>query len=501
MLKHCLKVSILLGMTLTTWVVMAAAPMLTQRVVCENVQIPLPKQITKEAPPAVETFTYTWTRGNKSGTEERYDPRQLWEADQRLGMWSDEDGNTYELVQPKSVIDSFDRGVDSNYAQPMKHVLKDDYKQNRQKVGKLARKRLPEWLEDWTGKSFEAPQKLRAVGNVSQALFAQASDTVALVFFFKKAPNQPYALIIRSKNGRPEEWKAVLTRAMGGLALGSKFKPAADTPQEGWNTIDGKHYRVLSNLPKSYEKFQRDLLNEMEAMRTVYTKYIPEPKRMKIPTSVIRVFATPEEYHAYAGAGEGWSSGVFSTTHRELVVMGNVDEGSKKEQKENIQQITFHEGTHQYLFSISPPATHIPIWFNEGHATFFETFTVKSTPGVGRKGPTVVGTPNLSYRLETVQRDSRFCTPSGLAQLMAFTPEAFYQGNHRDVAYASAWVLVHWLRTEAPPELATTLNQYYQLICKGKTQEEVGEKIYPPAVLEKISQGLMEFLNKQEYRR
>jgi hypothetical protein len=475
----------------------AKVPALERRVTCDKLQLPLPKNITQEAAPPVEIFTYKWMRGKESGTEERYDPRQLWEAEQRLGMWSDAQGNLYELVKPLSRLDSFRRGIETEYRQDMYHVLKEEYKQNRKAVGKVKRKELPAWLEDWTGELFYKPQTLRAMAAVEWELFVPARERVALLFCLRKEPNQAYALIIKTAEDEPSAWKSALTRAMGRIAFTSKLRPK-QTQQEGWNTLSGKHYQVLSNLPKSYERFQRTLLNDMEAMRTVYAQYLPAPKKMKVPTSVIRLFATPEEYHAYAGSGDEWSSGVFSTTHRELVVMGNVEAGSKDEQKEDMQRVTFHEGTHQYLFSISPPATLIPIWFNEGHATFFETFTLKTTTGPGARRK-VTGVPHLSPRLLVVQQDSRFCTAAGLAQLMSLSHQAFYEEQHRNAAYASAWVLVHWLRTEAPEALAQTLNQYYALICKGKSPQEALSQVYPRAVLEQIAEGLMTFLEENEY--
>lgn len=488
---------LLLGLSLAPWSAWAKVPMMDRRVTCDQLQLPLPKSIKQEAAPPVETFTYKWVRGKESGTEERYDPRQLWEAEQRLGIWSDAQGNAYELVKPLTRLDSFRKGIETVYQQNMYHVLKEEYKQNRKEVGKVAKKELPAWLEDWTGELFYKPQPLRAIGAVGQAMMVPACERVALIFYLRKEPNQPYALIIKTATDEPTAWKSTLTRALGSIAFTSKLRPA-QTKQEGWNTLSGKHYQVLSDLPKSYSAFQRKLLDNMEAMRTVYTQYIPEPKKMKVPTSVIRLFATPEAYHAYAGSGDEWSSGVFSTTHRELVVMGNVEAGSKDEQKDDIQRVTFHEGTHQYLFSITPPATRIPIWFNEGHATFFETFSLKTTTGPGKRRK-VTGTPHLSPRLLVVQHNAQFCSPAGLATLMSFSHEAFYQEQHRDAAYATAWVLVHWLRTEAPEELAQTLNQYYALICKGKSQEEANRQVYSPAILAQISEGLMAFLEDNEY--
>lgn len=488
-LRSALTPVLVVSGVLVPWMVLAKVPAFAQRVTCGELQVPLPGQISNEAPPAVETFTYTWTRGGESGTEDRFDPRQLWEAEQRLGKWTDHEGNTYELVQPQSVVDSFEVGFEQKYSNPAPHVLKEEYKANRREVGKLARKDLPEWLKDWTGKTFGKPQQVRAMGAVRQALIAEAEGMAALIFFLRSDQNQPYALLVTTPKDPPRAWKGTLTRAVGGIAPASKLLKS-NRKQEGWNTVEKPPYRVLSNLPGQYAKFVERLLTEMRQMRKIYTTYIPEPSRMKVPVSVIRIFATPEEYHAYAGAGDEWSAGVFSSTHRELVVMGDTTSGSKKEQAEDIRMVTFHEGFHQYLFSITPPNVEVPLWFNEGHATFFETFR-RAGKGAG---------PEPSRRLEDVRRDPRFCSPEGLERLMNFSREAFYQEENRMTAYASSWLLVHWLRTEAPKPLEATLNQYYHLLCEEKTHAEAMEEVYTPEVLAEISKGLREFLRTHRYK-
>lgn len=465
----------------------AKVPAFAQRITCDSLRIPLPKGIATEAPPAVETFTYTFQRGRQSGTEERYDPRQLWEQEQRLGKWSDDNGNIYELLAPKSVIEAFDKGFEEKYTQLMPHVLKEEYDLNRKKVGKLSRKKLPQWLNDWTGEAFSPPQQLKAMGALRQALFAESSTFAALIFFLKSTPNQPYVLLIHTPNDPPSAWKTPLSRALAGIApVGKQLKSHTEAQIDGWQILEKPPYRIYSNLPKQHARFLNTLLVNMVQMRQVYTTYLPEPKRLKVPISVIRVFASPEEYRAYVGDNLEWSAGCFSSTHRELVVMGDAEEESKDKQKEDIRSTTFHEGFHQYLFLISPPTVEIPLWFNEGHATFFETFMLT------RNGPK----PQLSPRINEVQTDSRFCTPEGLALLISFKRDIFYHPKNRTAAYASSWLLVHWLYTEASESLRGTLNDYYRLLCKGKTPEEAQTAVFTPDILEQISTGLFRFLEK-----
>lgn len=479
-------------------ILIAKVPTFDQSVICEEIALPLPKGVMKEAPKVVETFTYSYVRGRKSGTEERYDARQLWEDEQRLGRWVDKAGNVYELVALTSIVEDFGKGIPAGSVGRQQgemgttyHLTKEMYKENRKAVGKLNRKELGQWLIDWTGEAFKAPQNLKVMGNVSRAMYVESSRSVALIFFLKVKATRPYGLLIYPAKDPPSAWKSALTRVVSGVKVNRFKQDNTPTNQGGWQEIEGEYYRVYSNLPLQQSRFLEKLIANMTQMRKVYTTYLPEPKGIKVPQSVIRVFASPEAYRAYVGAEMAWSSGFFSSTHRELVVMGNAESGSSRQMKDDIRSITFHEGFHQYLFLITPPTIRVPIWFNEGHATFFETFQMK--------GGTLA--PTLSQRLQEVANNPRFCSPEGLAQLLSFDHDTFYLEQNRMAAYATSWLLVHWLYTEAPKALRETLRVYYAQICKEKTVAQAQAKAYPPEVLKQISQGLLKFLEKNtDYR-
>ena len=452
----------------------AAVPQFTENIACGPVRLRLPKGVEATPMPALESYRFIRQMPDGSATEfDAFAPEQLWRRDQRLGAWADKEGNRYELVAPKSRLGG-------PYSQTV--VTQEEYDRVQAQTGVLKPSALGMWLGEWAQATCGKPQPLRPLGAVRAAQFATVGNAAALVFFLKAAPRQPYVLLITPAQEPPERWRAALGRALAGFAASGTGLSGTAKEAGGWITIDRPPYRVHTDLPKRDRKWLDTLLDDMLAIRRAYTQAFPEPKGTQVPTSVIRVFADPAEYLAYAGEGQEWSGGFFSGLRRELVVKGDA-EAEADERRETIRSTTFHEGFHQYLFLITPPLAQVPIWFNEGHATFFETFRVRD----GRAAP------GPSRRRDAAREARGLRSADGLARLLAMSQEEFYAegaGQH----YAVAWALVSWLRTEAPDDLKALLPRYYARLCARKTQLEANAEVFPPETLTRIAEGLERYL-------
>lgn len=452
-----------------------AVPGFRQNVTCPPLRLRLPEGSAAEQLPPTETFRYvrTWNDGRTEEVE-CYDPEQLWRAEQRLGLWEDREGNRFELLAPASR-----RGGPFKRA----HVTREEYNAAKEAVGTLKPAEIGAWLGEWTGSPCGKPESLRPVGAVRQARFAVAGGDAVLLFYLKGEGGGPYALRVTPADGNPAAWKKALGQALGGFALAGRA-PAA--PTKGWITLEEPPYRVYTDLPRKDHRALNRLLADMKVIRAAYANLFPLPADSETPLSTIRVFGRRADYQAYVGEGMAWSGGVFSTTKRELVVLADSDEESNTVRREAIRSVAFHEGFHQYLFLVTPTLATVPTWFNEGHATFFETFRVRGGQGE----------PTVSPRLETARRAEGMRSAKGLAALMGASQEVFY-GAGRDAAYAVSWLLIHWLRTEAPAELRPLPDRYYALLCQGATPAEAQAKVFPAAVLSEIAEGLETFVSRQ----
>ncbi len=458
----------------------ARPPAMRQAVTCPPLRLRLPEGSAAEQLPPVETFRYTRSFADGSVTEwEKFDPEQLWRSEQCLGVWKDRSGNRFELLAPKSRRrESYD----------VKHLTREEYDKAQKALGVLQPADLGAWITDWCGVECGRPQTLRSVGAVRQARFAVAGNHAFLIFFLKAEANRPYILHVQSADEPASAWKGVCEQALGGFAVASGRAIDATAPGKGWITIEKPPYKVYTDLPRKDHRALNRLLGDMQVIRAAYAALFPQPKERETPQSTIRVFAQKNDYHTYVGDEMEWSVGFFSSTKRELVVLADSKDESNKARREEMRKITFHEGFHQYLFLVTPPKVSVPTWFNEGHATYFETFRIRS----GKAKPA------LSYRLEIARKARARRSAKGLAELMASSRESFYDDN-RNSAYAVAWLLVHWLRTEAEAPLNTLLDRYYALLCKGVTPAEAQAQLFPESVLKTIAEELDDYLSKESY--
>lgn len=461
----------------------ASIPSFTTNVNIDGIRFRLPSNAAKQADEALETFRY-WRQipGQPKEELECYQPDQLWRIEQHKGLWEDKDENSYELVKPfsrKKVVDISSTG--------RQHATREEYDQVY-KDSVLERSDLVGWILDWTGEEASKPSKLKGSGSVLGGFFYTTDTYAILILYFRADRDQPYVLIVKPNETEPERWKSTLSRAMSGFSM-NKGKSLSSNSNEkvvkgGWYSIEKPPYRIHTDLAQKNRKSLNDLLNEIQVIRKEYTKLFPEPYGTEIPTSVIRIFSDPDDYREYVGPDHQWSSGLFSTTHRELLVRAD-DEDKGKERKDEIREIAFHEGWHQYFFLITPAGSGVPIWFNEGFATYFETFRVSNK----------VARPRKSRRASQALALTHMQTVEGLKTFMRCTNEDFYGPNRLDY-YAMAWAITATIINSKDPLLKGTLQAYYKELLNGLSPEEAREKIFTDEVLEALSDALPKYLKR-----
>lgn len=106
-------------------------------------------------------------------------------------------------------------------------------------------------------------------------------------------------------------------------------------------------------------------------------------------------------------------------------------------------RLLFHETVHAWMHDSFGMTS--PLWFCEGLAEYFSTFTVQD----GRPRPGAV-LPSVFYHLPNPRIRAR--------DLMGFDRERFY-GAAFQMLYASAWALVTYLMEEQPADVSSLLNQ------------------------------------------
>ena len=134
-----------------------------------------------------------------------------------------------------------------------------------------------------------------------------------------------------------------------------------------WHFTGAEEFAVIDDLPA--RGFVETLTNDFPVMRLKYAAAIPSPLDGSNVLSVVRIYATRDEYldalETDGMTNMAWSAAYWSPQRRELVA--HLSANGEKELMRTIR----HEAFHQYL---SYAASMIPVspWFNEGYAQYFE---------------------------------------------------------------------------------------------------------------------------------
>ena len=200
-----------------------------------------------------------------------------------------------------------------------------------------------------------------------------------------------------------------------------------------WWEQETPQYKFMTDLDKSSGgKFVKDAMRLMEAMRKSYEFYVPKQK--DIGVCKVRVFKTLDGYREYrqsTGDDDKSSCGLWDPSREELLV-------SAADQKD-AQNTMRHEAFHQYLHYATGNGNHA-MWFNEGHATFFENVRYNGANNTVR----VVDEGN---RAMWVSRSPE-AHARHMKNILRMTHEQFYSGD-MNLNYCTAWALTYFLEKGA----------------------------------------------------
>lgn len=261
----------------------------------------------------------------------------------------------------------------------------------------------------------------------------------------------------------------------------------------GWWYLESPNYIFVSNQTdrSGMERIRRQL----ERGRSCYMNWFPPQVKID-EVSVVRIFNDRDEYLRYAGESMEWTAGYWSANHRELVISPLGQDVSKKIQRKEITETTFHEGFHQYLYYASGKLSY-PTWFNEGSAKFFE--------GIESQGETgQVELPDSNRY--TIKRLFASKQEYDLDKLLKMTQEEFYDKKTVSRNYALANALVYYLLKGAPANgekrYDGIMTRYYHTFCKTKNQETAQKEAFGTIDLKKLSADLTDFwTNERQIKR
>ena len=491
--------------------------------------------------PAPTVYPYVARESTGTGDAPRridmYDPYEVWRIEQNGGLWTDDYGNVLVIA---ALTEPFP-GVSPN----RRHMTREEYDRRkaaaRKSAGAWTQDRILQWVTDFTGATkAEAEAIKRPPFNLAKLLkftfHGIPAQKLAYAFQMKRRT-------IGSRQSRGETWVfaifnlnpmvnveaarqeirsnflpsiiTVKAPIRPGAQTGPEPKTHKATPPgsapnqyeasrkrvadsirnlENWWYEETPNYIILSNLRKRHRVMVRHLRTNIEIMRNAYTQLVP-PRRDIASVSVIRIFATPEEYETFVGPDYRWTGGLWMSNKKELVIRP-IDWGGSRDQRDRVLSVAYHEGFHQYLAHALDENLASP-WFNEGHAALFEAADLRGTRLQIPENQDHVKPLELLAKAKKL--DVRPILPMDYAR--------FYAGTDDDRRrnYALAWGLIYYLRKAAPAlekkQYLTIADRYCEALVKTGHPTVASALAFKDVDLAALNGDLTDFWNSRGQRR
>ncbi len=194
--------------------------------------------------------------------------------------------------------------------------------------------------------------------------------------------------------------------------------------KDTWVSVRTKNFLMLGNAS---EKEIRRVALKLEQFREAFTNLFPNIRfNTPVPTTVI-VFKSDSSFAPFkpnpnvAGYFQSGQDVNYITLTTE--VRGQQDPFS----------VIFHEYTHLLINNTFPRA---PVWFNEGLAEYYSTFSITDDQKV------VMGIPKVSHVFRL--RESQMLPLKTLFEVDHRSPH-YNERDKQSIFYAQSWVLMHYL--------------------------------------------------------
>lgn len=260
------------------------------------------------------------------------------------------------------------------------------------------------------------------------------------------------------------------------LAVASLSAPAA-YGKDNWLAIRSKNFLLVGNAS---EKQIRQVATRLEQFREVFAQLFPKAVHSTpVPTTVI-VFKSDESYRPFkpnpnvAGYFQPGRDVNYITLTTEL--HGEQDPFN----------VIFHGYTHLLINNTTP---NVPLWFNEGLAEYYSTFSISEDTKV------VLGSPISNHVF--LLRENKMLPLRTLFQVDE--KSAYY--NERDkqsIFYAESWALIHYLVLGKEGQRLTQMSHFLNLMSTGTPMEAAFQQAFA-MTFEAMEKELREYIKHDRY--
>ena len=246
--------------------------------------------------------------------------------------------------------------------------------------------------------------------------------------------------------------------------------------KDSWISVRTKNFYLIGNAG---EKDIRKVGLKLEQFREVFTRLFPNMRfNTPVPTTVV-IFKSDSSYAPFkpnantAGYFQAGPDVNYITLTTEL--NGQQDPFS----------VIFHEYTH---LLVENTFADVPLWFNEGLAEYYSTFTITDDQKVR------LGTPIGSHVF--LLRESKMLPLRTLFEVDHKSPH-YNEAKKQGIFYAQSWALMHYLIIGKTGQLEH-LGKFMELIAANKPLEEAFQQAFGTP-MEALEKELREYVKKQRF--
>jgi tetratricopeptide (TPR) repeat protein len=247
--------------------------------------------------------------------------------------------------------------------------------------------------------------------------------------------------------------------------------------KDSWLTVRSKNFLLIGN---ANEKQIRQVGMRLEQFREVFSQLFPKAiHSTPVPTTVI-VFKSADSYRpfkpnpnvaGYFQAGEDVNYITLTTE-----VRGEQDPFT----------VIFHEYTHLLINNTSP---NVPLWFNEGLAEYYSTFSISDDTKV------LLGSPISSHVF--LLRENKMLPLRTLFKVDEKSPY-YNERDKQSIFYAESWALMHYLILGKDGQRVTQMGNFLKLMSASVSLEEAFQQAFSMS-FESMEKELREYIKRDRY--
>jgi tetratricopeptide (TPR) repeat protein len=228
--------------------------------------------------------------------------------------------------------------------------------------------------------------------------------------------------------------------------------PAPADKPETWVEVASPHFNVLSN---DGEKTARRIAQQFEQIRILYSRALSQNLRLD-PGIPIVIIAAKNEKSLSQIIPEYWAQ--KGNTHPAGLFVPNSETNYIALRTDVEGEFPYLTVYHEYVHLIvNLNFQHIPVWVNEGYATFLGSATLQYKSGR-------LGQPNAS---ELYVLSQTKLLPLDVLFRVGHDSPYYNEAEKTNVFYAESWALIHYLMTDASRQKGKQLSKYLALVENG----------------------------------